>query len=264
MNNFPTIENINSLLATPQIKLAPICDYKLIDQCYEVFHDQIPCNKRLGKLIEDIFEIYIAQQTSIKVLLKNFQIIDNKRTAGEIDYIIENALEKKIYHLELTYKFYLWKEDVPENWVGPNLKDAFWKKRDKLINHQFKMIDHPLVISKLKEMNISPEKIQPAVCFKAQLFLPPSFNKKIPKNFRDCVAGHYVNIDQFLEIHYENQAYIPAKQEWHILPEFNQKWTIGKDLTKQIKAFHHRQFSPLIWIKTTEGEYQKCFVVWWL
>jgi hypothetical protein len=49
---------------------------------------QLPTNIRLGHLVEKIVAELIAS-TNYKVLYENIQVIEDKKTIGEIDFIIE-------------------------------------------------------------------------------------------------------------------------------------------------------------------------------
>jgi hypothetical protein len=40
-------------------------------------------------------------------LYENIQVIEDKKTIGEIDFIIEDKNTKQVIHMELAYKFYL-------------------------------------------------------------------------------------------------------------------------------------------------------------
>lgn len=218
--------------------------------------------KRLGKLIEQIFEGYIEQSHEYSILLKNIQIIDNKKTIGELDFILEDS-EQKIFHCELAYKFYLWKADEKGNWVGPNLKDALYKKTTKLLEHQFPLIEHPITKKILADQNISTDKIVQMLCLKAQLFLPTNFNQKLTPAEKTCVSGFYCNFQEFQTIYEGALFHIPAKMNWHILPKFNKIWQSMETTLPALKASLERSFSPLVWIKRSEKLYEKCFVIWW-
>lgn len=218
--------------------------------------------KKLGKLIEEIFEVYLEQNQEYNILLKNTQIIDNKQTIGELDFILEDS-EQNIFHCELAYKFYLWKADEKGNWVGPNLKDALCKKTTKLLEHQFPLIEHPITKKLLAAHNISTDKIKQTLCLKAQLFLPTNFNQKLTPTEKSCVSGFYCSLQEFQTIYEGALFHIPAKINWHILPKFSEDWQPLETTLPAIKASLERSFSPLVWIRKPEKLYEKCFVIWW-
>jgi hypothetical protein len=109
---------------------------------------QLPTNVRLGHLVEKIVSELIKSSTNYKVLYENVQIINDKKTIGEIDFIIENINKKELIHLEMAYKFYLFDPNISadpiNNWIGPNRNDSLKEKLDKLK----KLQDHKKKIKK--------------------------------------------------------------------------------------------------------------------
>jgi len=95
-------------------------------------------NKRLGFYAEALLSYFFQTFREIELLLQNFQIIDRKRTIGEIDFII--LYNQKVIHLECAVKYYMLKDvsqkNNPSQWVGPRLKDNLELKLNKIIQHQ--------------------------------------------------------------------------------------------------------------------------------
>ena len=60
---------------------------------------QLPTNIRLGHLAERIVSELIKSSSNYKVLYENVQVIEDKNTIGEIDFIIEEIITKR----EITY-----------------------------------------------------------------------------------------------------------------------------------------------------------------
>lgn len=67
---------------------------------------QLPTNIRLGHLAEKIVSELIKSSTNYNVLYENVQVIEDKKTIGEIDFIIEEEKSRRFIHMELAYKFY--------------------------------------------------------------------------------------------------------------------------------------------------------------
>jgi hypothetical protein len=65
-------------------------------------------------------------------LYENIQVIEDKKTIGEIDFIIEDKNTKQVIHMELAYKFYLFDPSISSepinNWIGPNRDDSLQEK----------------------------------------------------------------------------------------------------------------------------------------
>lgn len=64
----------------------------------------------LGKRVEYFFEYYINQTKRYKLLYKNIQVLKEKETLGELDFILYDEKEEKYLHTELVYKYYLYDE----------------------------------------------------------------------------------------------------------------------------------------------------------
>jgi len=97
---------------------------------------QLPTNIRLGHLAEKVVSGLIKSSTNYKILFENIQIVKDKQTIGEIDFIIEEIKSKQLIHLELAYKFYLFDPTISSepmhNWIGPNRNDSLKEKLEKL------------------------------------------------------------------------------------------------------------------------------------
>ncbi|MDX1446892.1 DUF1853 family protein [Lishizhenia sp.] len=99
-------------------------------------------NHRLGYYFEALMHTFFHLSPSIEVVIANHQIIRDKQTLGEIDFILQEGEE--IYHLELAIKYYLQfqNEDDFSTWLGPNGKDSLSKKIKKLKSHQLQLTKH--------------------------------------------------------------------------------------------------------------------------
>ncbi|HFU75616.1 MAG TPA: DUF1853 family protein, partial [Arcobacter sp.] len=89
----------------------------------------------LGKRVEQFFQFYLSHSKRYNIIKQNIQIIHNKNTIGEIDFILYDKLKMKTIHLELVYKFYLYDStfnDGFHGYIGPNRDDTLVKKITKL------------------------------------------------------------------------------------------------------------------------------------
>ena len=138
--------------------------------------------KRLGKLVEQFVYAQLNVHPNIQKVIQNIQIIENKITLGELDCLFEYF--KEYVHLEIVYKFYLYDElNSPfeiDNWIGPNRKDSFKFKREKLMHKQLPILHHPRTLEILSNMSIKYEDIYSRVLFKAQLYFNPEEQLYLP------------------------------------------------------------------------------------
>ena len=228
----------------------------------------IPQNVRLGHQIEYIFHQLIEYSGQYRILLFNQPVKNENRTIGEIDFILKNQIDDSILHIELTYKFYIIDEALSNpilQLIGPNRKDSFFDKINKIKNHQFKLIQKEETIKILKYNEIETNDIVSQACFKAQLFIP--FHKKdvniTPFN-KECIYGFWIKKVDFSGIDFlNNKYYLPLKKEWLINPYENVIWKTHELISIEIDQQHLQLKSPMVWMKNSSNEIEKAIIVWW-
>jgi hypothetical protein len=88
---------------------------------------------RLGIYAEKLLGLYFLHSDRFDLIEKNIQLIIDKRTIGEIDFIVFDYDENRLKHIELGCKFYIQMGKEINDWVGPNPKDNLEKKSKKLL-----------------------------------------------------------------------------------------------------------------------------------
>lgn len=224
----------------------------------------------LGKRVEHFMSYYLENNSPYKILTQNIQIFNEKTTIGELDFLIQHTATQQIIHLEQVYKFYLYVPDATlyqnDPWIGPNYKDSFQQKMDKLTQKQFPLLYQEATKNALEHLQLNLSKIQQQLSFKAALFLP--FNK-ISDSFKTinnkCIEGIWMRLEDFEQnsSFQETQFFIPEKQDWGVHPKYNSTWFSYASILPEIQASLAQKRAPLCWLKTSEKEYQKLFVVWW-
>lgn len=223
---------------------------------------------RLGHQMEYVFKQLIECSEQYDVVLYNLQIIKEKQTLGEIDFILKDQQQDKLIHVELTYKFYLIDPEILDpthRLIGPNRRDAFFMKMRKIKNKQFPLLHSQAGSESLAANNIDHSALEHQCCFKAQLFQP--FGSKDidigPLN-SNCIVGHWIRFDAFDKPDFENfQYYIPPKSEWVIQPNILLDWKPYLEVITDIKERIDNKNAPMIWIKKHDGTFEKIFIVWW-
>ena len=224
-------------------------------------------NLRLGKQVEKIVSGLITSSSNYEVLKENIQIIDDKITVGELDFIIKNLETNQISHLELVYKFYLYDPNNStielEKWIGPNRKDSYIKKFEKLKNKQFPLLYKTQTANYLEGIDIA--KLDQKLCFMATLFVPYTLlGNAFSLINNKAIVGYWHTLNEFKTV--KNQAtkyYLPQKTEWGINPKFNNEWMSYSSIIELIRECHSRDFSPLCWVKKENNSFEQCFIVWW-
>lgn len=226
-------------------------------------------NEVLGKRIEHFFEYYINSSKHYHLLVKNLQIFKDKITIGELDFIVEDTSKKCLLHIELVYKFYLYDPQKSKNelerWIGPNQKDSLLEKVAKLKHKQFPLLYQPETKHALEELDVSTDMIKQKVSFFGQLFIPfPYKNKTLAGINNDCISGFWIRRHDFnSEKYYRHQYYIPSKKDWVTDPKDQMVWYSYHTILESIEVELSKKKSPLLWMKSNEDSYSKCFVVWW-
>ncbi|MCF4101514.1 DUF1853 family protein [Gillisia sp. M10.2A] len=222
----------------------------------------------LGKRIELFFRLIIQSHPNYKLLAENIQINSPERTLGELDFIIEEFPKKRIIHLELMYKFYVYDPEIKEEmarWIGPNKKDTLIDKLNRVKFQQFPVLKIPETKKLLETLQIELDEIEQEVCFKANLFIPEdTLNLKFPYINPECIAGFWIKYNEFTLSKYgEHQFITPEKQDWMMHPKYGEEWVAYAHMLSTISELNQRNRSPLIWMKKRDGSFHRFFIVWW-
>ncbi len=225
----------------------------------------LPTNLRLGHLAEKVVSNSITSSSNYNILFENVQVIEDTKTIGEIDFIIEDITREQVIHMELAYKFYLYDPTISSqlinNWIGPNRNDSLVQKLDKLKNKQFPLLHHPGVESILRPLQI--ENISQALCLLVSLFIPYNYKGSFGANFENGIKGYYLNYETFKSIHEpEKNYYIPAKWEWGMEPSSNENWITLGGLEKHFEQYIQEQKALLCW-QRFKGHFSSFFIVGW-
>ncbi len=184
-------------------------------------------NKKLGSVFEGLISFWLAISPNYEKKLSNIQIIQDKHTYGELDFIIEELATGKIIHLEVAVKFYLGSNPLTDayRWFGTTIIDQLGKKIDHLRTHQTQLSNkYP---DQIKQY--FPHTIDEKHCIvKGRLFYPENQDliNPSPQNIslaKNHLRGRWSYIDEGLS----SKSLIKIDKS-HWLAEFN---------TQDIKEF---------------------------
>ena len=272
---FSTEDQFRGFLSTPKIFAEnalfeyPAFRLKYLNEANSIRNLPEPEGSVLGKCMEDFFATYIMHFSSEEILLRNQQIIFEKETLGELDFLLKDPFSEEVTHVELVYKFYLYDSDSGkseiEHLIGPNKRDSLMKKLMRLQKRQFPLLFHPVTQALLATKGISAEEVHQKVCFKANIFLPKQIKEiKFSEINPDAVAGCWIKASEFnFETYGKNAFFTPVKKYWPVLPQHNTSWLTFKEIAPQINELLKKHFSPLVWMKAADGRISRFFVVWW-
>ena len=179
------------------------------------------------------------------MLYENIQIIDGKKTIGEIDFIIEELKTKALIHMELAYKFYLFDPSISSepinNWIGPNRNDSLREKLDKLKQKQLPLLYQNC--AKAKFNNIEIGKIGDRHSYIRGYDLPNnSFLPFVVAPLNDKVVALNYNKS-------EKEYHLPPKKEWGMNPSENENWTDFAGVENFINTSMKEKQASLCWQK---------------
>ena len=237
----------------------------------------IPNRIRLGHQMERVFEHLIKTASPYDILIHNLPIKDGNRTIGEIDFILrERGKDQKDFkrsnggyvHVELTYKFYIIDTQITEpihQLMGPNRRDMFFTKLEKVKQRQFPLLHSTQGSKVLAERGIDVEQIEHQCCFKSQLFMPFGTSQvHIRPLNQACISGYWLRFDDFNMADFASSSYyIPFKSEWVVAPHAEVGWKSHFGILMDINLRMLKENAPMVWMRTLEGKFEKFFVVWW-
>ncbi|MCW2120817.1 DUF1853 family protein [Flavobacterium sp. 7A] len=226
---------------------------------------ELPTNLRLGHLAEKIVSELIKNSTNYNLVYENIQIIEDKKTIGELDFIIENEVTRDLIHVELAYKFYLFDPTLSlepiNNWIGPNRNDSLQQKLTKLKTKQFPLLHYDCTASQLYNLDI--KTVSQALCLLVSLFVPYDFKQNLPPVYQKAIKGYYLDFDTFISLDSTDKFYfLPSKTDWGIDPADNEMWIKINSIEKSIRINMYEKRSLLCWQKQ-KNSYAVFFIVWW-
>ena len=227
----------------------------------------LPNNLRLGHQMEVVFKHLIAASSRYEVVLNNLMVEEGKIRIGELDFILKERQTNEHIHVELAYKFYIINPEISEpifRLMGPNRRDMFYTKLDKLKGKQFPLLYHSSLLPYWETHNINPTEIRQQCCFKAQLFEPFEEHPSIRPLNGNCISGKWARFDDFNSKAFSGLTYyIPRKLEWVRVPHSNVHWLNHFETLMEVNLRMVKENAPMLWVRQPSGEIQKLFIVWW-
>ncbi|GAM73164.1 hypothetical protein JCM19241_2619 [Vibrio ishigakensis] len=130
-------------------------------------------NSRLGFIYQDIWHRLFEQSGDFDIRESELQLFDEKKTIGELDFILKNQSSGEYEHWEVAIKFYLLKDGL---WYGPNAIDRLDKKFKHMLERQLQHGQQPY----FKALYPEYQNLTPKLMMQGRLYTNPFSNEEIP------------------------------------------------------------------------------------
>ena len=139
---------VRSLLES-SLLVDQIGGFSSFDRAYfpeKISLDEVPTfhfSQKLGHLYEDALEWVLEMSAQVDLLQRGAQVFQplasgGRHTIGEFDFILR--INGELVHLELATKFYLEvRDEHVVFWPGPDARDHWQKKRERMVMHQLRL-----------------------------------------------------------------------------------------------------------------------------
>ena len=89
-------------------------------------------------------------------------------------------------------------------------------------------------------------------------------NYYFPDVNNECIQGFWIRIEDFHERDYGNEYFhTPGKSNWPTDPSYCEEWYDFVEIKGQLLPFLNAKRSPLVWMKRSETQFFRFFIVWW-
>lgn len=160
-------------------------------------------DSRLGRYFENLLGFWLAwpENPFYRLVHRGLAVCSQRRTLGELDFLVEDLRSGRLQHWEVAVKFYLGTACGGDyhHWLGPALKDRLDLKVQRLLHHQLDLVVTPEGAGLMRYLNLPPP--DPVCLLKGRLFYPPDADRRTwaPTGASpDHLAGWWMSADDFL------------------------------------------------------------------
>lgn len=238
--------------------------YSAFDRSYFPSLDKVPVinfSQKLGHIYEDVCGYLLENSEKVTKIKKGVQVFQSlnkgRSTLGELDFLF--TVDDELVHLEIAVKFYMGVEKAGSFiWYGPDSRDHWHAKREKLLTHQLSLNTQDAaieVIEKIYKKRVASTCHLLLGCF----FIPFGSNTLLPEGVSNTAEKGYwlrdCETDLYKKELMSEQFYIVPKLFWQckLIPEYMQYY---KPI--DIIAFQSTRLTNCVMI--TNGVY-KVFIV---
>ncbi|MFP6764292.1 MAG: DUF1853 family protein [Planctomycetaceae bacterium] len=174
---------------------------------------------RVGRYFEQLVLFYLQRIRRVDMVASGLQIHEQGRTIGELDFVFRDE-SGQLQHWETAVKFYLCfpgSAEPGQNLIGPDPRDNFSSKFNRLFNHQL-----PLSEKRFSEIAARHAFVKGQIFYHPELSPPPSPCSQLCANHLRGVwlFCHELNwLHRLTEMHGDVTAQVMEKPYW-LSPRF--------------------------------------------
>lgn len=181
----------------------------------------------LGKQFEAYIAFWLERSDYYDLQHKNVQLVGEKNTVGEIDFLFSERETGRNFHMEVACKFYLGYKNSAnwEYWIGPNGNDTLRLKMDKLVKQLSitKTIEGARFLQENRVKTPEPVLLMKGMFFHHYKLIyrhkPPTFSN------RNYHAGWWLHLS-------EGETFFQEGSSWAILRKSDWLATYHTDLNE--------------------------------
>jgi hypothetical protein len=183
---------------------------------------------RLGHYFENLlaYWLYWNANPLYRLVHHGLAICSQRRTIGELDFLVEDRRSGKLQHWEVAVKFYLGTQPGGDyhHWLGPALHDRLDLKVDRLLRHQLELPFTNEGAGLLRHLDLAEPE---SVCLlKGRLFYPAHADTS---TWAPAAAGpHHLQGWWMSQAHFLERYRKDAAVRWIALPREHWLTTIDK------------------------------------
>lgn len=198
----------------------------------------------VGKYFEQLIEFHLRGVLGVDLVATGEQVFRDGVTVGELDFVFRDAAGL-LQHWETAVKFYLFTDEDPRRGsrlIGPNPRDSFEQKLNRLTTHQL-----PLGRS------VCPGLAAQAAIVRGFIFYPP--NAEVPLSALPLelspnhLRGIWLRSDKWNTIDsvfgHETQFCVMRKPHWLAAPQTAER-LLPKEMSTQVLRHFSQSTRPLM------------------
>ncbi|MGO2234117.1 DUF1853 domain-containing protein [Marinomonas sp. UCMA 3892] len=179
----------------------------------------------LGSYFETLFSFAIAHLSHLKIHLEHFQIVNEGKTLGEVDMLVETP-NGELHQFEIAIKFYLERPDLfPHDWIGPNKNDSLLKKVTRAREHQLQILQTEEGISAIEGVAKGRHPISNLLVF-GRLYSALNSKEEVDAWLKQSDRGGWIRVSNIsLLMPFFSDFLILQKPNWLSVPNINDNFS---------------------------------------